>query len=57
MTSEQGCPYCGGTGEVKGNVDDVEFAFRCPCVGGNEEPVRWLLGPTGEPPAGQDWTI
>lgn len=56
MARDQDCPYCGGTGAVSGVVDDVEFTFQCPCTGGNEEPVRWLLGVT-EPPAGPDWII
>jgi hypothetical protein len=57
MPHDQGCPYCRGTGEVRGMVDDVEFVFECPCSGGSEEPVRWLLGLNEEPPPGQDWII
>jgi hypothetical protein len=38
------CPCCGGTGEVSGVVDDLEFTFQCPCSGGSAESVRWLLG-------------
>jgi hypothetical protein len=48
--SEQPCPYCGGTGEVAGVVGDVEFIFQCPCTGGSEAAVRWLLGLDGETP-------
>ena len=38
------CPYCSGKGEVSGVVGDVEFIFKCVCSGGDETPVRWLLG-------------
>jgi hypothetical protein len=51
------CRYCGGSGEVVGVVDDVEFSFRCPCSGGCEEAVRWLLGPGNQPPQGDIWVI
>lgn len=57
MANEQGCPYCGGRGAVTGVVDDIEFTFQCPCEGGSEESIRWLLGSTGEPPTDQDWII
>jgi hypothetical protein len=57
MTSDPRCPYCGGTGEVKGVIDDVEFIYQCSCSGGREESVRWLLGLNEEPPPGQDLTI
>ncbi len=57
MSSDPRCPYCGGTGEVKGVVDDVELVFLCPCSGGNEEAVRWLLGLKEGPPPGDDWVI
>ena len=57
MANEEDCPFCGGAGAVTGVVDDIEFTFRCPCDGGVEEPVRWLLGSTGEPPTDQDWII
>ncbi len=57
MASDQGCLYCGGTGEVKGMVDDVEFVFQCPCSGGSEASLRWLLGLNEEPPPGEDWSI
>jgi hypothetical protein len=57
MASEQPCPYCGGAGEVRGVVDDVEFIFKCSCSGGSEESVRWLLGLNDLPPPGQDWII
>lgn len=57
MTNDPYCPYCGGTGEVKGTVDDVEFTFSCSCSGGSEESVRWLLGLNEEPSPGQDWSI
>lgn len=55
MTSDPRCPYCGGTGEVKGVVEDVEFIYQCSCSGGREESVRWLLGLNEEPPS-QDRT-
>jgi hypothetical protein len=51
------CSYCGGNGEVTGVVDDVEFRFRCPCSGGSEVAVRWLLGLDREAPPGEDWVI
>ena len=51
------CPYCGGEEGVGGVVDDIEFFFQCPCSGGSEEAVRWLLGLQEEPPPGEDWTI
>lgn len=54
--TDQCCPYCGGKGEVRGFVDDVEFIFQCPCSGGSEVAVRWLLG-LKEPPGGADWVI
>ena len=57
MPSEPICPYCAGEGEVTGVVDDVEFVFACPCSGGSEEAVRWLLGLDKETPAGDDWII
>jgi hypothetical protein len=41
---EQPCLFCHGAGEVAGIVDDIEFLFQCPCSGGNEEAVLWLLG-------------
>jgi len=64
--SDQNCPYCYGSGEVSGVVDDVMFVFQCPCSGGSQESVRWLLGwneedqadedpPTEDP--SPDWTI
>ena len=56
MAGNQPCPRCGGTGTVSGVVDDIEFAFRCPCSGGDEEPVRWLLGAEGSSPADEDWS-
>jgi hypothetical protein len=51
------CPYCGGTGEVTGTVDDVEFKFQCVCAGGSEESVRWLLGLPDEPPADEPFYL
>jgi hypothetical protein len=38
------CLHCAGKGVVLGMVDDLEFEFECPCSGGNEKAVRWLLG-------------
>jgi hypothetical protein len=38
-------------------VDDLEFTFQCPCEGGSEESIRWLLGSTRAPLTDQDWTI
>jgi hypothetical protein len=35
----------------------MEFTFRCPCSGGNEEAVRWLLGTDSKMPPGEDWII
>jgi hypothetical protein len=49
--SREGCPYCRGSGEVEGTVDDVAFTFQCSCSGGSEEAVRWLLGLHGEAPS------
>lgn len=49
--ADPNCPYCGGTGEVYGTVDDVEFRFKCVCDGGSEEAVKWLLGLPEQPPA------
>ena len=43
MSSDLKCPYCAGAGEVSGMVDDVESLSVCPCSGGGEESVRWLL--------------
>lgn len=57
MPNDPNCSYCVGKGEIKGTVDDVEFAFPCSCSGGSEEAVRWLLGLNEEPPPGQDWII
>jgi hypothetical protein len=50
VSSDENCPYCGGTGKVAGVVDDIEFEFVCCCSGGSEEAVRWLLGVNKEPP-------
>jgi hypothetical protein len=50
------CPYCGGTAEIRGANDDVEFLVACTCAGGSEETVRWLLG-LNEPGDAQDWCI
>jgi len=64
--SDPNCPYCYGAGEVSSVVDDVMFVFQCPCAGGSDESVRWLLGwndedqPDEDPPtedADPDWTI
>jgi hypothetical protein len=44
MPSDPNCPYCNGAGVVSGQVDDVHFVFECPCSGGIEESVQWLLG-------------
>ena len=57
MPGTRSCAYCAGAGEVSGVVDDVEFTFRCPCSGGSEEAVRWLVGTEGEAPPGEDWII
>jgi hypothetical protein len=38
-------------------VADVEFVLGCPCSGGCEEVVRWLLGPDLPAPHGEDWVI
>jgi hypothetical protein len=57
MGNTQVCPFCGGAGEVKGVIDDVEFIFKCSCSGGSEESVQWLLGLNAEPPPDQDWII
>jgi hypothetical protein len=51
------CPYCGGSGEVSGTVDDIEFKFQCVCSGGSEEAVKWLLGLDEEPPADEPFFI
>jgi len=51
------CPYCGGTGEVSGVVDDVVFMFQCRCSGGSEESFRWLLGQDSSEPSGGDWVV
>jgi len=37
------CPYCNGSGEVSGVLDDVELRIVCSCSGGCEGTVRWLL--------------
>jgi hypothetical protein len=42
---------------VSGVVGDVEFCFECPCSGGSEEAVRWLLGSDRETPADEDRVI
>jgi hypothetical protein len=57
MSADSPCPRCGGTGEVSGVVDDIEFTFRCPCSGGVAESVRWLLGAEEEASAAEDWNI
>jgi hypothetical protein len=57
MPGNKPCPCCGGTGEVSGGVDDMEFTFQCPCSGGSEEAVRWLVGLAEEAPPGEDWII
>jgi hypothetical protein len=49
------CPYCHGSGEVSGVVDDIEFRSICCCSGGIEEWVLWLL--YEDVPAGQEYTI
>jgi hypothetical protein len=54
---EQPCQFCRGAGEVSGIVDDVKFTFECPCSGGSEEALRWLLGREWEAPEGEDWMI
>ncbi len=54
---ETPCRCCGGTGEVSGVVDDIEFTFQCPCAGGLAEPVRWLLGEEWEATPGDDPSI
>jgi hypothetical protein len=56
-TENKPCSYCDGAGEVSGMVDDIEFTFQCPCSGGNEEAVRWLLGRDVEPPPDECWYI
>ncbi len=50
MPADPHCPYCRGSGEVAGAVDDVRFVFDCICSGGSEECVRWLLGSNTKPP-------
>jgi hypothetical protein len=40
-----------------GVVDDVEFFVKCPCAGGSEEVVRWLLGPDRPAPPGEEWVV
>jgi hypothetical protein len=57
MPSDQACPHCGGRGEVTGVVDDVQLTLPCVCAGGSEEAVRWLPGPSDQPPPGEDWVI
>jgi hypothetical protein len=42
---------------VSGIVDDLQFDFQCPCSGGSEEAVRWLLGLDVPAPPGEDWVI
>jgi hypothetical protein len=44
MSGDSRCRYCRGRGEVNGVIDDIEFTFQCPCAGGCDEAVRWLLG-------------
>jgi len=53
----QPCPYCGDAGEVSGVVGDVQFFFQCPCSGGNEEAVRWLLCSDSSEPPGEGWVV
>jgi hypothetical protein len=57
MPSDPNCPYCNGAGVVSGQVDDVQFDFECPCSGGSEESVRWLLGLDEKQPADNAYTI
>ena len=57
MAADSPCARCGGTGEVSGVVDDIEFTFQCPCSGGDAESVRWLLGAEEEASAIEDWNI
>jgi hypothetical protein len=49
------CPYCNGSGEVIGVVDDIGFSFDCVCQGGDAEAVLWLLG--YPPPSADDYSI
>jgi hypothetical protein len=57
MTENLPCPYCAGAGEVSGTVDDLAFTFACPCAGGSEAAVRWLLGSDSQAPPGENWVI
>jgi hypothetical protein len=57
LSGDEPCQYCRTTGVVSGAVGDVEFFFRCPCSGGNEEAVRWLLDLDSKTPPGEDWVI
>jgi hypothetical protein len=57
MLRNQPCPFCGGDGEVSRVVDDVELTFQCPCSGGSEEAVRWLLGWDRQLPPDEAWVI
>jgi hypothetical protein len=51
------CPYCGGSGEVSGVLDDVELRIVCVCSGGDEESVRWLLQLDDDAPPGPGFIV
>ncbi len=57
MSTDQRCQYCGGTGKVRGYVDDVEFIVDCVCLGGDEVSVSWLLGLDEKPPPNEPLII